>query len=307
MAMRYNPDTGQYEEDYYGGGYAPGGDPYVEQNAPAPAGPALGSFGVPENGGNPAGYMDLSYWQSRHDQGLPGAPSVDDMFDANGQLKPGWKRTARGYEMVSPAATTPTSGGGDPYGGYPTTYGGGGGFGYLTEPYGKTPPNWTPGPGFQPPTFSAPPPFSYQKFQVPTADSIYSDPSYDFRRGEGEKALGQRAASMGTYRTGGTLKDFINYNQNAASQEYSNIFKRAVDTHNLGLEQELGTYGTNYGVSRDVYDRLYQGSKATFDAQQRESELVNNRNFDSFLADYDIFTRDRKRVSDELWRGVDTP
>jgi hypothetical protein len=109
---------------------------------------------------------------------------------------------------------------------------------------------------------------------------------------------------MGKYRTGGTMKDFINYNQNAASQEYGNIFGRSVDAHNLGLQQALGTYGTNYGVSRDTYDRLFEESKAEFAPQQRENEMFNQREFDNFLASYDIFDRDKRRASDELWRGA---
>lgn len=176
--------------------------------------------------------------------------------------------------------------------------------GLLMQLYGKTPPAWQSGPGFAPPTFQAPPPFSYKEFQAPTMDSIYADPSYQFRKGEGEKALSQRIASTGAYRTGGTIKDFINYNQNAASQEYGNIFSRATDTHNMGLQQALGTYGTNYGVSRDVYDRLYQGNKATFDAQTRDNELMNQRNFNNFIADYDIFDRDRKRIGGFLFDAV---
>ena len=255
---------------------------------------------TPANNPYSSGPQDLSYWASR---GVP----ADQIFDfATGQTRPGWSRTAQGYERTGGGSTPPSVG--PTYDTIPTTYGGGGGpvgdWGYLTEPYGKTAPGWHPGPGFAPPTFAAPPPFSYKEFQAPTTDSIYADPSYKFRFGEGERAVEQSAAGRGVLRTGGTLKDIANYGQNAASQEYSNIFKRATDVHNMGLQQALGTYGTNYGVSRDVYDRLYQGNKATFDAQQRENELLNQRNFDQFLADYDVFNRDRKRAGDYLQWGA---
>ena len=271
-------------------------DPYTDLPViTPPAAPPFNQWGIPPNGGNRVGYQDLSYWISR-------GVTPDQIFDENGQIKPGWSRTGIGYERTGGTSTPPSVG--PTYDPIPTTYGGGGGpggdWGYLTEPYGKTAPNWQPGPGFAPPTFAAPPPFSYKEFQVPTTESIYADPSYKFRFGEGERAVEQSAAGRGVLRTGGTLKDIANYGQNAASQEYSNIFKRAADVHNMGLQQALGTYGTNYGVSRDVYDRLYQGNKATFDAKQRESELLNQRNFDQFLADYDIFDRDKKRTGSYL-------
>jgi hypothetical protein len=179
-----------------------------------------------------------------------------------------------------------------------------GGWGYLTEPFTGIAPQWKPGPQYTAPKFEAPPPFSYKSFEAPTADSIYADPSYQFREGQGRQALEQSAAGRGVLRTGGTLKDLINYGQNAASQEYSSIFDRAVTGHNMGLQQELGTYATNYGVGRDVYDRLFEGSKAEFAPQQREHEAMNEREFNSFLADYDIFERNRRRAGDYLMAGA---
>jgi hypothetical protein len=188
------------------------------------------------------------------------------------------------------AQQQPAAGAGDA-GLYDYGTGGGGGseWGYLTEPFTGTPPQWQSGPTFSPPSFSTPPAFNFKEFQAPTKDGMYADPSYDFRFGPGQKSLEQSAAGRGILRTGGTLKDLVNYGQNAASQEYSNIFDRAVQSHNLGLQQALGTYATNYGVQRDAYDRLFDSNKAVFDAQQRENFAVNDRNFDSFLADFDIF------------------
>ena len=48
----------------------------------------------------------------------------------------------------------------------------------------------------------------------------------------------------------------------------------------------------------------YEGNKATFEGQQRENAFSNQREFDNFLADFDIFEKNRKRASDELWRGA---
>jgi len=266
--------------------------------------PNYGSYGVPDNSTNPAGYMDLSYWQSRHDQGLPGAPGVEDMFNIEtGQLNPGWSRTERGYERTPVAAAAPAA---TPYGGgtYTGSGGGGGNWGYLTEPFTGRPPAWQSWQGSPSPTIQRPPDFSYKQFEAPTKDSIYSDPSYQFREEQGRKALEQSAAGRGVLRTGGTLKNLVNYGQNAASQEYSNIFGRAVDAHNLGLTQALGTYGTNWGVSRDVLDREIDIWGAKNDSSQRENQSMNQREFDNFLAEFDIFERNRRRAGDYLLQGA---
>lgn len=182
---------------------------------------------------------------------------------------------------------------------------GNGGWGWLTEPFTRQPPSYRPGATFQPPTFTTPPPFSYKSFEAPTKESIYADPSYQFRLGQGQQALEQSAAGRGILRTGGTLKDLVNYGQNAASQEYSNIFDRAVQAHNLGLQQELGTYGVNYGVTRDAYDRLFDANKAVFEAQERENVRSNQREVDNFLSDFDIFEKNRRRAGDYLFRAAE--
>jgi hypothetical protein len=39
-------------------------------------------------------YQDIAWWEKR-------GVSTSDIFDANGQLKPGWQRTARGYERTT--------------------------------------------------------------------------------------------------------------------------------------------------------------------------------------------------------------
>jgi hypothetical protein len=301
MALIFNPDTGQLEDD----------------EAPAPSGSL--------NPGDP-GYR-LSPWAPGYDPGptwnngiAPGAPSP--RYDYNGgsapdqPLTPGYtswewegpqspmwdtdnRQWNRGVwqERQGPSGTAPPS--------EPTGTTGSDGFGYLTEPFTGTAPSWQAGPTYKAPTWEPPPPFSYKQFQAPTPDSIYADPSYQFREGQGRQALQQSAGAKGVLRTGGTLKDLINYGQNAASQEYSNIYGRAVDAHNMGLEQELGTYGVNYGVGKDERDYLFDASKAEFAPQQRENEQMNQRQFDAFLANFDIFDRNRRRAGDYLTWAAD--
>lgn len=215
----------------------------------------------------------------------------------------GWQ--VKPISMFSPTPTTPTAGPVD-WPPPPTGGGGGGGgeWGYLTEPFTGKPPSWMSPTMLPAPEIKAPPPFSYKEFQAPTPDSIFADPSYGFRRDQGQRGIEQSAAGRGLLRTGGTLKDIADYNQNAASQEYSNIFGRAVDTHNVGLNQALGTYGVNWGVGRDVLDREIDiwGAKNT--AITRDNEMMNQREFNNFLADFDIFEKNRRRTGDYLFAGA---
>jgi hypothetical protein len=56
--------------------------------------------------------------------------------------------------------------------------------------------------------------------------ALYADPSYQWRLGQGQKALEQSAAAKGIQFSGGTLAGVSDYAQNTASQEYQNQFNR---------------------------------------------------------------------------------
>jgi len=60
-------------------------------------------------------------------------------------------------------------------------------------------------------------PFDYQNWQ---------DPGYDFRLGEGQKALERSAAKRGGLLSGRTGRELTRYAQNYGSAEYGNAFRR---------------------------------------------------------------------------------
>ncbi len=178
----------------------------------------------------------------------PGAPGLNDYFDKPFTPRP---------PVDVPGSPTP----GTPY----------------------IPPTPTPGPtpNYTPPSLSGPPlpgspaPFSYAdyapgKFTAPTLDEALNDPGYQFRVGEGAKNLDRSAAARGVLNTGGTLKDAINYGQNAASQEYQNVWNRDYNSFNTNEGDRfnaymanrsgaLQAYNTNYGTQYvDPYNRAYQ-------------------------------------------------
>jgi hypothetical protein len=142
-------------------------------------------------------------------------------------------------------------------------------------------------PGFDAPRFTPPPAFT-----APTGDQVLNEPGYEFRKGEGERGIKAFASHLGALRTGGTIKDLLKYNQNFASQEYGNVYNRAADT-----------YRTNYGVSRDVFDRTYQGAKDAFAPALQDWTLRTGLNKeaadDYFNRTYDAF----KFGNDDAYRN----
>jgi hypothetical protein len=103
-------------------------------------------------------------------------------------------------------------------------------------------------PGFTPPDFTA-----------PTAEQAYAEPGFQFRLKGGTDALERSAAARGALRTGGTLKDILDYGQNFASQEYGNVFNRA-----------LSSFDRQYQGAKDKYAPLLAKAMAEF---QRQWEL----------------------------------
>jgi hypothetical protein len=113
-----------------------------------------------------------------------------------------------------------------------------------------TPPTYTPPPAFSydtpQPTFTEAPAFSYADFQAPSYEAAQQDPGYQFRLQQGNDALQNAASARGTLNDSGTLKALLDYGQGAASQEYGNVYDRAVTTYNTGYKGAADTYNTNY-------------------------------------------------------------
>jgi hypothetical protein len=128
------------------------------------------------------------------------------------------------YTYKSDDLTTPTSVIGDFQGSIPATPGI---ENYAAaDPYGAA-------------TYRAPVPFG-----MPTATDMAADPGYQFRLQQGQEALERSGAARGVTRTGGTLKDIVDYGQRAASQEYGNVYNRMA-----------GQYGMNEALRGQAFDR----------------------------------------------------
>src|SRR4030095_206411 len=83
-------------------------------------------------------------------------------------------------------------------------------------------------------------------------------PGYQFRLGEGLKALERSAAARGTLLTGGTLKGLQRYAQDYASNEYDKRFNQLYSLANLGM----GAAGSQANLGRRYANQtatLYTG------------------------------------------------
>lgn|SRR5574341_100433 len=101
------------------------------------------------------------------------------------------------------------------------------------------------------------PGFKAPRFQAPTRESLESDPGYQFRLGSGKSALERSAAARGVLRTGGTLKDLLEYGQKFGSQEYEGAYNRALGAYDRDFQAaqaefapQMAEYG--YGAQADL-------------------------------------------------------
>lgn len=240
-------------------------------------------------------------------------------LDANGQVLSGDPECVTPEEAEirrnkhSPGWET----GGSPSEPGPKGGGGGGTPGFRPASPFPTLSPWTPGkaptfetPGFTPPAgFEAPKfewnkkleltPFNWEeKWQAPSYEEATSDPGYQFRVKEGQRALENNAAAKGNLRSGATLKGLADYNQNAASQEYQNVFNRYGQGYNarFGTAQALNAnqqqrelqeyqseyeafaakFAANYQGKSDEWQRAFQTAKERFDTEFAAKQVENS-------------------------------
>lgn len=277
MALQQNYDdyNGQVDpaQSYYGG------IPYTSVHAPNVPTPGFQQPGanVPSwqvatgNGAAPPGSF-LPDW-------MAGQPSQTGATDQSGTPYP----AATNPATATTATATSTGGAGGAGGGAP----GGGLFNpALYTPFQGQAPSYTPPtlPGapnfddyynasaYQNPVYHAPtqrqaPAYVPGTFTAPTLDEAQKQPGYQFGVDQGERALQQSRAAQGLLRTGGTLKDILDYGRNAATQNYGNVFN-----------QDLGTFQTNEGGRVNAYNTNYQTQVRDpnqYDLQNAQSAFTN--------------------------------
>lgn len=89
-----------------------------------------------------------------------------------------------------------------------------------------------------------------EQFNAPTAEDAINSPGFQFRLGEGLKALERSAAAKGTLLTGGTMKGLTDYSQNKASEEYGNVYNRAYNEYDTKRQNFLQNEANRYNSQR---------------------------------------------------------
>ncbi len=220
--------------------------------------------------------FNLDYW---HSKGF----KDEDIFDFNtGQPKPGWHRggSAEGGGYVADAWPDglnyePIPTGGD-HG--PGTLD----FGNMEQPTFNDWPSYSAPAYLSPdyistPAFDPGPAFTYDSFNAPNPSEVGKDPAYQFRFDQGLKALGSNRAAQGTFLSGATGKALQDYGQNAASQEYDNIWNRSLQSYDTNRSNAFNNWASQYGQRKDAY-----GSVADENAKHNQFNLSDTSAHNQF-------------------------
>jgi hypothetical protein len=103
--------------------------------------------------------------------------------------------------------------------------------------------------------------------QIPQFDvnklNLYADPSYKFRLDAQNQSINRNAAGMGKFLSGNRLEELMARSGDMASQEYGNMYSRALQDYGLQAGREadiynrgVGSYGRAYGQETDYLNRL---------------------------------------------------
>ncbi len=107
---------------------------------------------------------------------------------------------------------------------------------------------------YQTPTYNAPAPFSYGDFTAPTTVDETNDPGYQARLAAGQQALTRGALASGGAFSGGTMQALQQAGQSYASNEYQNVYNRALTGYQTNFGTALNSYNTNATTGLNAFD-----------------------------------------------------
>jgi len=90
-------------------------------------------------------------------------------------------------------------------------------------------------------------------FEAPTAETFTTDPGYQFRLREGQRALENNASSRGSLHSINTLQGIGEYSQNYASNEFGNVYNRSLSSYGANLQ----AYMANQDAKQRRFANLY--------------------------------------------------
>lgn len=104
-------------------------------------------------------------------------------------------------------------------------------------------------------------------------EDFVQDPGYEFRQSEGEKGINRSLAARGSYNSGAALKALDRYNQDYASNEFSNAYNR--DAANKARTFSFLSGASGQGLQA-VGAGVGSGQNAANQNTQIQSNLGNN-------------------------------
>lgn len=162
--------------------------------------------------------------------------------------------------------------------------------------------NNQPTPVYQTPTMRQAPAFVPNQFKAPTLEEAQNQPGYMFGVQQGEKALQQSRASQGLLRTGGTLKDILDYGRNAATQNYGNVFNQDLSQFQTNEGGRVNAYNTNYSTQyKDPNDYDLLNAQNSFQDQLAgNSQALNvaRARFDPRMTEYQLNAANAQRQAE---------
>ena len=100
--------------------------------------------------------------------------------------------------------------------------------------------------------------FTFRDFVAPTLEQATQAPGFQFRLGEGLKALERSKAASGTVLNPATAKALNEFAQNAASAEYADVYGRQANEYDRAYNNALGQYLERRSLFEANQDRPYQ-------------------------------------------------
>lgn len=113
-------------------------------------------------------------------------------------------------------------------------------------------------------------------FQAPTSATEANDPGYQFRLNQGTQALDNSAAAKGDLLSGNTLQGVTQFGQDYASNEYGNVYNRALQQYQLAQNNSTNIFNRLADVSGLGQTSLQQlANSGTSAAGQIGNTLTN--------------------------------
>jgi hypothetical protein len=116
----------------------------------------------------------------------------------------------------------------------------------------------------------------YGSFQAPTGVNYQNDPGYQFRLQQGVNALQNSAAARGDLLSGNTLQSLTQLGQGLGSEEYGNVFNRALQAYQSNASNFYQNQANQFGRLSGMAGMGLQGAGMAQNARENYANLYGN-------------------------------